>query len=306
MGGCASWRAALLGAACSSSCGPPRADAIVLRTDRLYDAGRLERGLRRGRSPESAVLWRLDRPETLAIADEELTRRLSYQPLGKYWAFPLARALAERLRPTFVRPNAVTLASAGLMLSAASMVTAGLGLVGRSAVASVAGGGPGARHGGRAAGAAARDELGLRPLARPGAGRAGRHGAARGDRLGGVLPRRPAGWLLLGMLYASSKYLFQVQSLLGEELEGEMQGRGSAHPGRLGRCAARRGSGLGADHRTRAVDRPCRRAVASLDRARARGRLDLLSWLTPFYFASGRSPVRQEGGAVCLSPASRS
>ncbi len=30
------------------------------------------------------------------------------------------------------------------------------------------------------------------------------------------------GWLLLGILYASSKYLFQVQSLLGEELEGEM------------------------------------------------------------------------------------
>ena len=43
--------------------GPPRADAAVLRTDRLYDAARLRRGLRRGRSPESAVLWRLDRPE---------------------------------------------------------------------------------------------------------------------------------------------------------------------------------------------------------------------------------------------------
>ena len=31
------------------------------------------------------------------------------------------------------------------------------------------------------------------------------------------------GWLLLGMLYASSKYLFQVQSLLGEELERDMR-----------------------------------------------------------------------------------
>ena len=29
-------------------CGPPRADAAVLRTDRYYDAGRLKRGLRRG------------------------------------------------------------------------------------------------------------------------------------------------------------------------------------------------------------------------------------------------------------------
>jgi phosphatidylglycerophosphate synthase len=31
------------------------------------------------------------------------------------------------------------------------------------------------------------------------------------------------GWLLLGVLYASSKYLFQVQSLLGEELEREAE-----------------------------------------------------------------------------------
>ena len=69
-------------------CGPPRADAAVLRTDRLYDAARLRRGLRRGRSPESAVMWRLDRPGSLTTAEEELTRRLSYQPLGKYWAAP--------------------------------------------------------------------------------------------------------------------------------------------------------------------------------------------------------------------------
>ena len=43
--------------------GPPRADAAVLRTDRFYDPARLRRRLRRGGSPESAVLWRLDRPE---------------------------------------------------------------------------------------------------------------------------------------------------------------------------------------------------------------------------------------------------
>jgi CDP-alcohol phosphatidyltransferase len=35
-------------------------------------------------------------------------------------------------------------------------------------------------------------------------------------------------WLLLGILYASSRYLFQVQSLLGEELEGEMMRRGDS------------------------------------------------------------------------------
>ena len=79
--------------------GPPRADAAVLRTDRFYDPARLKRGLRRGRSPESAVLWRLDRPESLSTAEEELTRRLTYQPLGKYWAFPLARAAGGMALP---------------------------------------------------------------------------------------------------------------------------------------------------------------------------------------------------------------
>src|SRR6516165_5411639 len=87
--------------------GPPRADAAVLRTDRYYDRSRLRRRLSRGGSPESAVLWRLDGPESLRSADEELTRRLTYQPIGKYWAFPLADRLAERLRPTSIRPNAV-------------------------------------------------------------------------------------------------------------------------------------------------------------------------------------------------------
>jgi phosphatidylglycerophosphate synthase len=206
-------------------CGPPRADAIVLRTDRYYDTGRLKRGLRQGRSPESAVLWRLDRPETLAVADEELTRRRSYQPLGKYWAFPLAERLAEWLRPTFVRPNAVTLASAGLMLSAASMVSAGFsGWGARLAVAFF---------------------LAVALVLDTADGRLARlqgTSSAFGRWLDQVLDEladmvlhaaiawaafcregQPA-WLLLGMLYASSKYLFQVQSLLGEELEGEMRG----------------------------------------------------------------------------------
>ena len=203
-------------------CGPPRADAIVLRTDRYYDTGRLKRGLRRGRPPESAVLWRLDRPETLALAEEELTRRRSYQPLGKYWAFPLAERLAEWLRPTAVRPNAVTLASAGLMLSAASMVSAGfsgwgprLAVVISLAVALVLDTADGrlARLQGTSS-AFGRwldqvlDELADMVL----------HAAIAWAAF--CREGQPA-WLLLGMLYASSKYLFQVQSLLGEELEGE-------------------------------------------------------------------------------------
>ena len=45
------------------------------------------------------MLWRLDRPESLCSADEELTRRLTYQPIGKYWAFPLAERLARTAPP---------------------------------------------------------------------------------------------------------------------------------------------------------------------------------------------------------------
>src|SRR5262245_45102189 len=105
--------------------GPPRADAAVLRTDRFYDRSRLRRRISRGGSPESAVLWRLDRPEALRSADEELTRRLTYQPIGQYWAFPIAERLAARLSPTRIRPNAVTIAAAALMLTAAALVAIG-------------------------------------------------------------------------------------------------------------------------------------------------------------------------------------
>ncbi len=205
-------------------CGPPRADATVLRTDRYYDARRLKQGLKRGRSPESAVLWRLDRPETLALADEELTRRRSYQPLGKYWAFPLAQRLAERLRPTSIRPNALTVAHAGLMLSAAAMLSAGYqGWAGRLAVALA---------------------LAVALVLDTADGRLARlQGTSSpfGRWLDGVLDELAdmvlhgaiawaafcrdghPGWLVLGILYASSRYLFQVQSLLGAELEGTMQ-----------------------------------------------------------------------------------
>jgi phosphatidylglycerophosphate synthase len=205
-------------------CGPPRADAAVLRTDRYYDAGRLKRGLRRGRSPESAVLWRLDRPETLALAEEELTRRRSYQPLGKYWAFPLAERLAEWLKASAVRPNAVTLASAGLMLSGGAVVSAGFsGLRARIAVAICL------------AVALVLDTADGRLARLQGTSSAfGRWLDQVLDELADMVLHAAIawaafcregqpGWLLLGMLYASSKYLFQVQSLLGEELEGERE-----------------------------------------------------------------------------------
>jgi phosphatidylglycerophosphate synthase len=210
-------------------CGPPRADATVLSTGRFYDRRRLKRGLRLGRSPESAVLWRLDRPETLAVADQELTRRRTYQPLGKYWAFPLADRMAEWLRPSAVRPNAVTLLSAVLMLSAAAIVSAGFtDWAARVSVALA---------------------LALALVFDTADGRLARlqgTSSAFGRWLDQVLDELAdmvlhaaiawaafardgwPGWLLLGVLYASSKYLFQVQSLLGEELEREMERAGAA------------------------------------------------------------------------------
>ena len=201
--------------------GSPRADAAVLRTDRIYDAGKLKRGLRRGRSPESAVIWRLDRAETLAQADQELIRRRSYQPLGKYWAFPLAQRLAERLTPTVIRPNALTLTSAGLMLFSASMIAAGFsGWAARLAIAT------------SLATALVLDTADGRLARLQGTSSAfGRWLDQVLDELADVALHAAIawaafcrdgwpGWMLVGVLYASSKYLFQVQSLLGEELEG--------------------------------------------------------------------------------------
>jgi phosphatidylglycerophosphate synthase len=200
--------------------GPPRADAAILRTDRLYDRARLRRRLRQGRSPESAVIWRLDRPESLLTADQELTRRLSYQPLGKYWAFPLARRLAERLCPTSITPNALTLCAGILMLSAAAMIAIGIGgWIGRAAIAF---------------------SLALALVLDTADGRLARlqgTSSALGRWLDQVLDEladmalhtaiawaafsrdgRPL-WLVLGIIYASGKYLFLIQSLLGDELE---------------------------------------------------------------------------------------
>jgi phosphatidylglycerophosphate synthase len=200
--------------------GPPRADAAVLRTDRYYDRSRLRRRLSRGGSPESAVLWRLDGPESLRSADEELTRRLTYQPIGKYWAFPLADRLAGWLRPTPIRPNAVTLASAALMLAAAALIA--VGVAGPAAAMGIAG------------------AMALALVLDTADGRLARlqgTSSAFGRWLDEFLDEmvdlvlhaaiawsafardgRPI-WLLLGIAYASGKYLFRIQSSLGDELE---------------------------------------------------------------------------------------
>ena len=96
--------------------------AAVLRTDRLYDRSRLRRALKRGTDVESAAIWRLDTPNGLRGAEDEWTRRGTYQPLGRYWALTPARAIARSLAPTFVRPNAVTIAALALMLGASALV----------------------------------------------------------------------------------------------------------------------------------------------------------------------------------------
>jgi phosphatidylglycerophosphate synthase len=101
----------------------------VLRTDRLYDASRLRRAVRRGRTTESAVIWRLDTADGLVGASDELLRRRAYQPLGRYWALAPARGLARVLRATWVRPNVLTMLSGGMVLAAAGLVAWGKGAI---------------------------------------------------------------------------------------------------------------------------------------------------------------------------------
>ena len=112
----------LIGRDATFRTGPPPENAAILRADRLYDARRLRSAWRSGRDVETAVIWRLDRPNALESASAELTRRESYQPIGKFWALAPAKWLAERLSPTKIRPNAVTLVSAALMLGASVVV----------------------------------------------------------------------------------------------------------------------------------------------------------------------------------------
>ena len=111
--------------------GPPPEGKPLLRTDRLYDSKRLRNVLLKRGDPETAVVWRLDSAAGLAGAEDELLRRRSYQPIGRFWAFAPARFLAERLRDTPIRPNAVTLAAAGCVVGASALV--GFGAAGATA-----------------------------------------------------------------------------------------------------------------------------------------------------------------------------
>ena len=200
--------------------GPPPEHSAILRADRLYDPARLRRALNRGRDPESAVIWRLDRPRGLDGAADELIRRQTYQPLGRFWALGPARQLAQRLRPTRIRPNAVTLASGGLVLGAAVAVALGpeswmcrsftAGALALALILDTADG-----HLARLQGTASEfgrwldanlDELGDMAL----------HAAIAWSAYSRAA--NPA-WLLGGMCYAMGKYLFVIGSHTGEILD---------------------------------------------------------------------------------------
>lgn len=213
------------------------ASAPMVRTDRLYDARRLKRAVRRGLDPEGATIWRLDRPEALAGAEQELNRRLNYQPLGRYWAFPIADRMASALKDTRVTPNALTLAAGALMLLSATLVALGdLGWIGRGSTAFAL------------AAALVLDTTDGRLARLQGSC------SAFGRWLDQVLDEAAdlalhaavawaafaatawAGWLMLGIAFASGKYLFLVQSLTGEELDKDAAASG-AKPDRRGRLA---------------------------------------------------------------------
>ncbi len=201
--------------------GPPPAGAAVLRSDRLYDPKRLRAALKKGRDPESAVIWRLDRPLGLSGAGDELIRRRTYQPIGRFWALGPARLLARVLRPTPVRPNAVTLASGALVLAASGLVAwpgsppwAARGLASAAlALALVLDTADG--HLARLQGTtsdfgrwldANLDELGDMAL----------HAAIAWSAF---QRDGQAAWLVAGMLYAMGKYLFVVGAASGEVLD---------------------------------------------------------------------------------------
>ncbi|MDG3004054.1 CDP-alcohol phosphatidyltransferase family protein [Paludisphaera mucosa] len=198
----------------------PAGRVAVVRTDRLYDGRRLKRAVRLGRDPEAAAFWRLDGPEALAGAEQELNRRLNYQPLGRYWAFPLADRLAAALQPTRVGPNSLTLAAGGLMLlGVATVACGGLGWPGRTATAlafaaalvlDTADGRLARLQGSCSAFGRWLDQV-LDELAD-----LALHAAIAWSTFAAT--GSPA-WLVLGMLFASGKYLFLIQSLTGQVLE---------------------------------------------------------------------------------------
>jgi phosphatidylglycerophosphate synthase len=278
--------------------GPTPEGAAVLRADRLYDPNRLRRALRRGRDPEAAVLWRLDRPRALEHAEAELLRRRSYQPLGRFWALAPARALACALVETPVRPNALTIAAGGLMIAAAALVatasnttTGRLGAAALLAIALVLDTADG--HLARLQGTASDfgrwldavlDELADMAL----------HAAiawAAFARTG-----QPA-WLVMGMAYAAGKYLF----VIGQATRAE-----AASPGDPRRELASRPS-------------PVARLVRALGHADVRwhlwiilaalGRLDAALIAFAVYYpartVAGAFRGWKKGGVPCVRRASR-
>lgn len=104
---------------------PLPSDGFVLRTDRVYDSALLSKAIASGSSPESAVVWRLDVKSDLTAAHDEVTRRTTYQPMGRFWAWQPAKKLAESLQPTWIRPNHVTVAAAACFVAASALVAFG-------------------------------------------------------------------------------------------------------------------------------------------------------------------------------------
>ncbi len=102
--------------------GPPPENAAILRADRFYDSAKLKRALRRGIDVESAVIWRIDGVHAIQVASDEVIRRRTYQPLGRFWATRPALALSRALVATRIRPNHLTIAAGLLMLGSAACV----------------------------------------------------------------------------------------------------------------------------------------------------------------------------------------
>ncbi len=286
--------------------GPPQAGAAIMRTDRLYDLRRLRRAVRSGGDPETAVIWRLDRASSLATAEEELRRRLTYQPLGRFWAFALAERLAATLAATGARPNHLTLAAAALMLTASAIVAfGGPGYLPSIATALAL------------AAALVLDTADGRLARLQGTSSAfGRWLDQVLDELADVAlhaaiawsvfqSSRQPHWLAIGMLYLAGKYVFVIQSLTGLAFAGEKKWEGKAKS--VGEAALEPDAGRARPERRPALPsalaRVPKKLVAAVGHADLRwhlwialallGRLDLALAVYAVYF-----PLRAIAGVV--------
>jgi phosphatidylglycerophosphate synthase len=214
--------------------GPPPEGAAVLRSDRFYDLPRLRRALRRGNNTESAVIWRIDAPTKLAVAADEVERRRSFQPLGRYWATRPATALARALVNTRVRPNHLTIGAGTLMVTAAALVGFGHGLWLGQIVPAVA----------MALALVLDTSDGHLARLQGTSSEFGRWLDSYLDELGDMALHAAIAWsayqrtglpvlLATGMIYASAKYLYIFGSLSGARLEGIASVATPSQPGRL-------------------------------------------------------------------------